>query len=81
MNEQEFLDLIEAELEPRQPQGYRLNLNRDAVRHDGNWWYVVVKPDRNSIRVSDYNSVLAAVEEAIEDATDVNVLLVPALPD
>ena len=82
MNEGEILDLIEREVNARQPSNFRLSVDRRGVRHEGNWWYVVVQPDKSDIRASDYNALMTQVEDAIEDQTeDVNVLLVPALPD
>ncbi len=79
MNEAELLDLVEREVEARQPEQFRLNVNREGVRRDGSWWYVVVSPSSSEVRASDYNSIMVAVENAIEDAAHENVLLIPTL--
>ena len=81
MNDNELLNLVEQELNLRQPNAFHLSVIRDAVRHDGNWRYIVVQPDRPNVRLSDYSRVLSAVEDAIEDDVEESVLLVPALPD
>ncbi len=81
MNKNEMLELVEREVANRQPAGFRLSVSREGVRHEGRWWYVVVQPDRPDIRLTDYRDILSSVENAVEDQTDENLLLVPALSD
>lgn len=81
MNDNELLNLVEQELNLRQPSAFHLSVMRDMVRRDGNWRYIVVRPDQPDVRLSDYSRVLSDVENAIEDDVDESVLLVPALPD
>lgn len=71
-------DSVTRYLEPRQPQGYRLNVV--GLKRDGDYFYVVVQPSREDIRSYDYYNILAEVENDIEENENLNVLLVPALP-
>ena len=81
MNDGQLLDLIEKEIEAHQTKDFRLSVERNSIQRDGNWRYVVVKPDRTDIRASRYSEIMRTVEDIIEDETDENVLLVPALVD
>ena len=81
MKENELLDLVTRQVEQHQPHSFHLDVVREGVRRDGNWWYIVVRPDRPDVRLSEYNQVLSVVEDEIEKETDESVLLVPALPD
>jgi TFIIF-interacting CTD phosphatase-like protein len=74
----EVLQLANKYLEPHQPADYRLIVLDQGVRQDGDWWYVVVRPDRGEKRAYDYYSRLAEAEIDLRDAENVNVLLVPA---
>ena len=67
-------------LEPHQPKDYRLNVMEDGVRHDGDWWEVVVQPDTENVRSYDYHTILAETENELEEGTGTNILLVPVLP-
>lgn len=67
-------------LEPHQPTDYRLTVFADGVQQDGDWWYVLVQPDREDIPAYDYYGRLAEAEISLKDAENVNVLLVPVLP-
>ena len=75
------IDLARKYLEPHQPRkGYRLNVLEDGVKKDDDWWYVLVRPDREDIRSYDYYGRLAEAEIDLKDKEHVNVLLVPVLP-
>ena len=80
MKENELLDEIEKEIGARQPKDFRLDVVRRDVSKEGNWWYVVVKPDR-PIDVSRYNAIVREVKGVLEDEKHEKVLLIPALVD
>lgn len=80
MSETELLDIIEGRINRHQPSDYRLDVSRLGVRRDGDWWYVVVTPDKADVRSRDYNAIMSQVEEEIEQENHVKVLLVPTLP-
>ena len=74
----EITALVEKYLEPFQPKDHRLNVV--GVRRDEDYWYVVVQPTRDDIRMYDYYNTLAEVESLLEERENVNVLVVPVLP-
>ena len=75
------VELARKYLEPHQPAtGYRLEVIDDGVKHDDDWWYVLVQPDREEIYSYDYYGRLAEAEIDLKDSEHVNVLLVPVLP-
>jgi|GEM_PF-1410033 hypothetical protein len=72
--------LVQRYLEGHQPRRYKLAAT-EAVR-DGDYWYVLVQPDKLDVRAFDYNERLADTEEDIRDHEKdaPNLLLVPVLP-
>ena len=77
----DILDLVQANLNENQPRDFRVEVDREDVRQDGRWWYVVVRPSDPEVRSYEFNQVLRKVEEKIEDEQHLHVLLVPALVD
>jgi hypothetical protein len=75
---QSVRETVEGHLEPHQPADYRLKVV--GVRIDGDYYYVVVQPDRDDIRSTDYYNILVDVEDELEKGEHLNVLLVPTLP-
>ena len=47
----ETLNIVEEYVNRHQPKAFRLNVSRLGARHDGDWWYVVVAPDPEDIRL------------------------------
>ncbi len=80
MGQDKVLDLIESYLERHQSKDYRLNVSRDGVRQDGNWWFVVVQPDHDDMNARDYSVIMSQTEDELEDREHLKVLLVPSLP-
>ena len=72
--------LAERYLEPHQPADWRLEVQMDQIRQDGDWWEVVVHPSRRDAYSYEYYGRLSAAEEDLQAAEDVKVLLVPLLP-
>jgi hypothetical protein len=77
----EVVNLARQYLAPRQPRDYRLEVLPDGTRQEDDWWYVLVRPNRDDVRAYDYYDRLAEAEVALRDEQDVNVLLVPVLPE
>lgn len=71
----EIIALVERYLEPYQPKDYRLNVV--GLRRDDDYFYVVVQPTRDDIRVYDYYNTLAEVETELEERENVNVPVLP----
>jgi hypothetical protein len=80
VTEAEVLVLARQYLQPFQPSDYRLEIPKEGIRHEDDWWYVLVKPDRDDVRAYDYYDRLAQAETALQDFEHINVLLVPVLP-
>ncbi len=80
MSETEVLDKVEQYIRQRQPQEFQLNVVRQGVRHEGNWWYVVVQPVPPDISARTYQEVMEEAEEDMDQREHVNVLLLPNLP-
>lgn len=81
MTSRQILDTVENTLERHQPVDYRIEMSRDGVRNDGQWWYVVVHPTKPDVRASEYTHALEQVENEIARDHGVNVLLVPTIAE
>ena len=75
-----IIEIAEKYLEPHQPKDYRLHVRPKGLRQDGDYWYVVVQPDKEDVRSYDYYGRLAEAENDIEENEDLKILLVPTLP-
>lgn len=82
MTSVEVEDLVQERLTKcsRRLTGYGLQVKRGATRQEDEWWYVVVVPDKDGVRATQYAELLAEVEEELEaQAPQEKILLVPAL--
>lgn len=77
---QRIVEIVSKYLEPHQPKNYRLNVRPQGMRQDGDYWYVVVQPDKEDVRSYDYYGRLADAENDIEENEQLKILLVPVLP-
>jgi hypothetical protein len=57
---------VEAALSRHQPDGFRLNVRHDLIRHWKGRWWIVIEPDRPDVSA---NQFVDAMHEA---QTDVN---------
>lgn len=80
MNEDEVLNIVEEYVNKHQPKAYHLDVSRRDVRHDGDWWYVVVKPSQVDVRAREYSDIMEQVEDQIKSQRGLKVLLVPTQP-
>ena len=81
MSAAQLLDAVEDALQRNQPEDYRIEMSREGVRNDGDWWYVVVHPTKPDVRASEYTRRLEQVENEIARSHGVDVLLVPTVTD
>ncbi len=77
---EQIVEIVAKYLEPHQPKNYRLHIRLKGMRQDGDYWYVVVQPDKEDIRSYDYYGRLAETENDIEENENLKILLVPVLP-
>ena len=67
-------------LENQHPDSTNLKVVTAGIRHEQDWWYVPVQPDKQPSRRFEYYEALAEVEnELAEERT--TVLLLPVAPD
>lgn len=80
MSENEVLDMVEEYVNRHQPSTYHLDVSRMGVRHDGDWWYVVVAPSQEDIRAREYSDIMEQIEDQLKAQRGLKVLLVPTQP-
>ena len=73
-------DLAERYLEPHQPKGFRLVVDRDSVRLQDDVWTVVVNPDHDDVRSYDYHGRAVEAAMDMEEGEGLWVLFLPMLP-
>ena len=56
-------------------------MDPEGIEFKHEYWYVTVLPDRNGVSAFDYAHHLTLIEEQIEAAEGMDVLLVPTLVD
>lgn len=78
-NVEAVLDIVARHVAPNAPRDDSLVVVRSGVRHDEDWWYVIVRPDRAGLRSYDYSERLTMIEDEIREVENVSVLLVPTL--
>ena len=79
-NKRTVRELVACNLKRHQPRKFALAA-KEVVR-DGEYWYVLVQPDKSGVRAFDYNGNLADTEEDIRqhERQPPNLLLIPVLP-
>ena len=77
MTKEQAIELVQRHLNRHQPPDYRLQVVESAIRHENDWWYVGVGPDRADVRRYDYYDRLAQVERELDDEENANISLMP----
>ena len=54
-----------------------IQVDEEGVSHDGDWWYVPVRPVHAFRRTDLYYAFLADLEEDVDEEEGLNILLVP----
>lgn len=62
------------------PGGVTLEVVEEGIRKIDYWWRVPVRPNTEPPHTFEYYDALAGVESAIQEDKQLNVLLVPVLP-
>ena len=78
MSRSEIADIVRKYLRERQFSGMTLEVLDKAVRQDGEWWFVPVRPTEQLPKTYYYYDELASLEEEMRDKEHVEVLLVPS---
>lgn len=77
VNEQTILKSIQRRLQNRHPGGATLKALAQGVRHEQDWWYVNVRPDKEPPKRYEYYEALAEVETEMLTQENIIVLLLP----
>jgi hypothetical protein len=81
MNEERVLQLVREQLELHHPGGITLDVVPDGLRRQDEYWYVPVRPSAQPPKTYEYYEVLAEVESTLEENEQLQVLLVPIIPE
>ena len=74
-------DRISRYLKNIHPGGATLNVVPQGIRHEEDWWYVPVKPDRQPEKRYEYYEALARVEAELARIEQLTILFLPTAPD
>ena len=81
MSEKEIVEIVARYLKDKHPGGATLEALTQGVRHEQDWWYVPVRPSVEPKRRYEYYEALAEVENDLEEAEHLTVLLLPTAPE
>jgi hypothetical protein len=68
---------VEQSLANHHRPGWRIEVVKKGIHQEDNWWYVPVRPDQDTRQTIQYYDLLAEVETELQDAENINILLVP----
>ena len=80
MSEEKVVQLVRERLQDRHPGGVTIDVVEQAIRHEGDYWYVPVRPNAQPPRTFEYYDALADVESELSLNERLKVLLVPTMP-
>ncbi len=69
---------VEQSLANHHRPGWRVEVLKEEIHRENDWWYVPVRPDQETQRTIQYYDLLAEVESELQDEENLNILLVPA---
>ena len=68
---------VEQSLANHYRPGWRVEVLKEEIYREDDWWYVPVRPDQDTRQTIQYYDLLAEVETELQDAENINILLVP----
>lgn len=72
------LEAVQRRLQHRHPDGANLEVVSQGVRHEQDWWYISVRPDKEPAKDWEYFEALAEVETEMLTQENILVLMIPA---
>jgi hypothetical protein len=81
MTEQKVLQLVREQMRLHHPGGVSLDIGPDPIRYENDCWYVPVLPSAQPPKMYEYYEALAEIEATLEEEQDIQVLLVPIIPE
>ncbi|MCC6444550.1 MAG: hypothetical protein IT210_13980 [Armatimonadetes bacterium] len=79
--EKAIAEAVRQRIKDRHPGGVNLEVLDKEIRLDEGLWYVPILPSAQPPRTFEYYEILSEVEVDIQEQENVDVLLIPALPD
>lgn len=80
LSQKKVVDFARKYLEPHQPTGYRLIVGDEAELQPDGFWYVFIHPTQSDVRAYDYDGRIAEATVDMQQAEDVNVLMLDFKP-
>jgi hypothetical protein len=77
INAQTVVEAVQKRLQDRHPDGVNLEALPQGVRHEQDWWYVSVRPDKEPAKDWEYFEALAEVEMEMLTQENILVLILP----
>jgi hypothetical protein len=81
LDEKTVAQVVRDYIRDRHPGGVTLEVVEDGVHKIDHWWRVPVRPSSQPPHTFEYYDALAEVESEIQEDKQLNILLVPTLPD
>ena len=78
--EEQVIEAVRKHIKDHHPGGAILEVLTKGVRHEQDWWYVMIRPDKQPPKRYEYYEALAEAEVQLLEE-DLTVLLVPVLPE
>ena len=77
VNTETVLEAVQQRLQHRHPDGANLEVLPQEIRHEEDWWYISVRPDKEPARDWEYFEALAEVETEMLTQENILMLMVP----
>lgn len=80
-DERDIAQVVRDYIRDRHPGGVTLDVVDEGVQKIDYWWRVPVRPSAEPPHTFEYYDALAEVESQIQEDRQLNILLVPTLPE
>jgi hypothetical protein len=80
-DEKTIAQVVRDHIRDRHPGGVNLEVIEEGVQKIDYWWHVPIRPSVQPPHTFEYCDALAEVESEIQEDKQLNILLVPALPE
>jgi hypothetical protein len=81
MTEEQVIELVREQLRNHHPGGVTVEVVPDQIRRQGEYWYIPVLPSAQPPKMYEYYEALAEVESTLEENEQLQLWLVPVVPE
>ena len=81
MTEEQVIELVREQLRKHHPGGVTLEVVPEGIRRQAEYWYIPVLPSEQPPRMYEYYEVLAEVESTLEENEQLQIWLMPMVPE